>query len=167
LPIIHVLVADDNSILRAGYRRLLEAMPDVCIVGEVADGDAALRAAETLAPDVLIADVSMPYPNGIDIARALRQSGVHTPVLVLTIRQDSQGFADALASGASGCLVKRCVEPDLPDAVRTLAGGDRYGYPDGLSRTKPSSGAKRDTKVSMPAVRAVRPRGCSEMAAYS
>lgn len=99
---IRVLLADDHGLMRAGLRALLMAEPDIDVVGEAQDGVEALRLADRLAPDVVIADISMPPPDAIEVARRLSHAAPSTRVLILTMHEDSNLARDALAAGASG-----------------------------------------------------------------
>jgi two-component system, NarL family, nitrate/nitrite response regulator NarL len=123
---ITVAIADDNPVLRDLFRRHLETMPGIQVVGEATDGDCAMDVAETLRPDVLLADTCMPGPNGKYLARLLQDKVPGTAVLVLMVPEDCDVVSEALAAGARGCLPKRCVQTDLLKAIRTVASGGTY-----------------------------------------
>jgi two-component system, NarL family, response regulator NreC len=127
---ISVLIADDHGVLRGGLRALLKAEPDLEVVGEAADGDAALTLAAALQPNVLLADISMPGPSGIDIAARLKTSQPDTHVLILTMHDDASLVEEAMRAGASGYIVKRAVEVELIKAIRIVAAGGQYVHPE-------------------------------------
>ncbi len=111
---------------RAGLCMLLRLEPDFEIVGEADDGHAALTLAAELHPDVLLADVSMPGPGGIELARQLRDSLPDVHVVVLTMHEDSNLVREALTAGAYGYIIKRTAESDLVAAVHASAAGQVY-----------------------------------------
>jgi len=123
---IRVLVADDHRMARAGLCMLLRLEPDLEIVGEADDGHAALALAAELRPDVLLADVNMPGPGGIELARQLRDSLPDVHVVVLTMHEDSNLVREALTAGAYGYIIKRTAESDLVAAVHASAAGEVY-----------------------------------------
>jgi two-component system, NarL family, response regulator NreC len=132
---ISVLIADDHGVLRGGLRALLRAEPDLVVVAEAADGHAALSLATTHRPDVVLADISMPGPSGIDIAQRLSTAQPDTRVLILTMHEDPGLVDEALQAGAAGYIVKRAVESELIKAIRVVAAGGHYVHPDMLPAT--------------------------------
>jgi len=126
---IRVLLVDDQTLLRMGFALVLEAEPDLEVVGEAADGDAAIRQVAALRPDVVLMDVRMPGTNGIDATAAIVRDHPRTRVLVLTTFDlDEYAFA-ALRAGASGFLLKDARPEDLVAAIRTVHGGDAVVAP--------------------------------------
>ncbi|MBL9103058.1 MAG: response regulator transcription factor [Myxococcales bacterium] len=123
---VHVLVADDHVVVRAGLRSLLEADPDVCVVGEAEDGDAAVAAAAELQPDVVVMDVSMPGAGGAEATRRIRARWPAIRVVVLTAHEELAYLRQLLAAGASGYLLKRTAADELLRAVRRVALGETY-----------------------------------------
>jgi two-component system, NarL family, response regulator NreC len=121
-----IIIADDHGLLRAGLRALLNSEPDMQVIGEAADGDAALSLAEKLHPDVLLADISMPGASGIEIARVMPSISPGTRVLIISMHEDQGLVGEAMAVGAAGYLIKRAAGEELIDAVRTVARGDVY-----------------------------------------
>lgn len=118
---IRVVVADDQAAVRTGLVMILDAAPDVEVVGEASDGGQAVAAARALRPDVVLMDVRMPGTDGIAATRAL---GAETPVLILTTF-DLDDYVDAaLAAGAAGFLLKSADADTLRSAVRAVARGD-------------------------------------------
>jgi DNA-binding NarL/FixJ family response regulator len=123
---IGVLVVDDQGMVRAGFRMILEAQPDIEVVGEAADGLDAVAAARRLRPDVVLMDIRMPRLDGLEATRRLAGPGVADPVRVLmltTFDLDEYVF-EALRAGASGFLLKDLPREDLVAAVRVVAAGD-------------------------------------------
>ena len=122
---LSVVVADDQAVVRAGYRTILEAEPDIRVVGAASDGAQAVRVARQLRPDVVLMDIRMPGVDGIRAIEQLAGEGVEQPVAVLAITTfdlDEYVFG-ALRGGASGFLLKDVEPDDLVAAVRTVAGG--------------------------------------------
>ena len=123
---IRVLICDDQELVRTGYATILAAQPDLEVVGEAGDGRAAVSAAESLRPDVVVMDVRMPMMDGIQATRRLAGPGVSAPVkvLVVTTFNLDEYVYDALRAGASGFLLKDAKPAELITAVRTVAAGD-------------------------------------------
>ncbi|MBN1220112.1 MAG: response regulator transcription factor [Anaerolineae bacterium] len=126
---IQILIADDHGVLRAGLRALLTAESDLKVVGEAADGEEALRLADELAPDVVLMDLSMPGPGGIETTRQLKEMLPNVRVLILTVHEDEGLLQEAIQAGAMGYIVKRAVESELIDAIRAVSRGDLYVHP--------------------------------------
>jgi DNA-binding NarL/FixJ family response regulator len=120
---IRVLIADDQELVRAGFRKLLDAEDTITVVGEAADGAQAVARATELAPDVVLMDIRMPRLDGIEATRRLtRSTGVQ--VLVLTTYDLDEYVFEALRAGASGFLGKSAEAEELLDAIRTVSRGD-------------------------------------------
>ena len=126
---IRILIADDHGVLRAGLRALLNAETDLTVVDEAVDGPTAIKLAAKLRPDVVLLDLSMPGPGGIEVTRALHETVPDTRVLVLTVHEDDNLLREALQAGASGYIVKRAVESELTNAIRAVARGELYVHP--------------------------------------
>jgi len=123
---VRVVVADDQELVRSGFAMILDAQPDVEVVGEAADGDEAVRLARSERADVVLMDIRMPNVDGIEATRRLAGEGVADPVKVViltTFDLDEYVFA-ALRAGASGFLLKDLRRDDLVHAVRVVAAGD-------------------------------------------
>jgi DNA-binding NarL/FixJ family response regulator len=123
--VIRVLIADDQALVRAGFRALLESEPDLEVVGEAADGEAAARLASELAPDVVLMDIRMPGCDGLQAAARIvgdPRLG-NTRIIVLTTFDLDEYVFEALRIGASGFLVKDTEPVELLRAVRVVAGG--------------------------------------------
>ena len=119
---IRVLLVDDQPLVRAGFRMILSVEPDLEVVGEAADGDAALAAAERLDPDVVLMDVQMPGTDGITATRSVVERTRAAVVVLTTFDRDDYLFA-ALEAGASGFLLKNAEPEELVAAVRLVAEG--------------------------------------------
>jgi DNA-binding NarL/FixJ family response regulator len=122
--VIRVLLADDQELVRSGFRLILELADDVEVVGEAADGREAVRLAKELEPDVVLMDVRMPELDGIEATHRLRQAGVAARVLVLTTFDLDEYVYEAMRAGASGFLLKDVPRDQLVTGVRTAARGD-------------------------------------------
>ncbi|MBP6685156.1 MAG: response regulator transcription factor [Leucobacter sp.] len=121
---IRVLLADDQALVRSGFRIILESEPDIEVVGEAATGAEAVELAAALSPDVICMDVEMPEMNGIEASRRiLAAQHPGTAVLVLTTFGHDEYLFDALAAGVSGFLLKTSRAEQLIDAVRVIARG--------------------------------------------
>lgn len=128
---IRVLLVDDQELVRSGFRVILESEPEVEVVGEAADGAAAVALAAELAPDVVCMDVEMPVMDGIEASRRILAGAQARPaILVLTTFGHETYLFDALAAGVSGFLLKTSRAEQLIDAVRALAAGDALLGPD-------------------------------------
>jgi DNA-binding NarL/FixJ family response regulator len=121
---IRVLIADDEELVRTGLRLILEAEPDVEVVGEASNGRLAVEAAAAFRPDVVLLDVRMPELDGVQAARLIRDSGSPAKVVILTTFGLDQYVYDALQAGASGFLLKDAPASQLLAAVRAAAAGD-------------------------------------------
>ncbi len=118
---VSVLVADDDTIVRAGVRQLLEGEPDITVVGEAENGRQAIERTFDLQPDVVVMDVGMPDINGLEATRQIKASSPRVEVLVLTMHRSKEYFYEMLAAGASGYVLKGADTGDLVEAVRTVA----------------------------------------------
>ena len=120
---IRVLLADDERLVRAGFRMILRDEPGIEVIGEAADGREAVDASEQLHPDVVLMDIRMPNLNGIEATRLIVVHPDAPRVLVLTTFDHDEYVYDALAAGASGFLLKDAPEEELLSAIRIVANG--------------------------------------------
>lgn len=121
---VRVVLVDDQDLVRAGFRVILDAQPDLEVVGEAADGEAAIRVAGEAHPDVVCMDVQMPGVDGLEATRRLVAGGDPPAVLVLTTFDHDDYLFRALRAGASGFLLKSSSPEQLVEAVRVVARGD-------------------------------------------
>ncbi len=148
---IRVLLADDHAVLRAGLRALINAEPDMEVVGEAGDGIEAVERARELKPDVVVMDVAMPRLNGLEATQRIVESGLPSRVLVLTMHSEEQYLLQVLQSGGAGYLLKRSADTELMEAIRTVHRGEAFLYPsatkllveDYLGRVR--AGSERDS----------------------
>jgi DNA-binding NarL/FixJ family response regulator len=120
---IRVLIADDHAILREGVRALLRLSDDVDVVGEAADGQAAIEACRTLDPDVVLMDVNMPGLGGLEATLEIRRDCPRTKILVLTQYADREYVARFLKAGVSGYVLKKAAGSELAAAIRAVYRG--------------------------------------------
>jgi len=121
---IRVLIADDQALMRTGFRMILDAQDDIEVVGEAIDGADAVRGFERLAPDVVVMDVRMPTMDGIEATRRLSALDRPARVLILTTFDLDEYVYEALRAGASGFLLKDRPPEELVAAVRVIASGE-------------------------------------------
>ena len=121
---IRVLVVDDQALVRGGFRMILDAQPDIEVVGEADDGRDALDRARELEPDVVLMDIRMPRMDGLEATRQLARRGREPRVLMLTTFDADEYVYEALRSGASGFMLKDVRPEQLADAVRVVARGE-------------------------------------------
>jgi two-component system, NarL family, response regulator NreC len=129
MPKIGILIVDDHAILRAGLRMLINAQPDMEVVGEATDGHDALWKAREMKPDVALMDITMPKASGLQVLEQLRQVCPHTRVLVLTMHDDPAYARSVLAAGGLGYVVKRAADSDLLAAIRSVYRGRTFVDP--------------------------------------
>jgi two-component system response regulator NreC len=127
---VRILIADDHSVLRAGLRVLINAEPDLQVVGEATNGEETLRLARELRPNVVLLDISMPGPGGIEITRQLKTALPEAHVLILTVHEDEGLLRAGLQAGAAGYITKRAtIESELINAIHAVWRGDMYVHP--------------------------------------
>ena len=124
--VLRIVLADDHPIVREGLKQLVNAQPDMRVVGEAADGEAACRAASALSPDVLVIDLSMPVLGGAEATERIRRECPTVKVLALTVHEERLYLTQLLRAGASGYVLKRAASAELVRAVRTVAAGGTY-----------------------------------------
>jgi DNA-binding NarL/FixJ family response regulator len=121
---ITVLLVEDHSLVRRGFRRLLEDEVDMVVVGEAADGEAAVKLAHELSPQVVVMDCALPKMNGLDATRQILEDRPATAVLMLSMHSESTWVRQAIDAGAKGYILKNAMNLDLGPAVRRVAGGE-------------------------------------------
>ena len=131
---IRVFLADDQALVRSGFRMLIESEDDLVVVGEASDGAATVRALSTQPVDVVLMDIRMPVMDGVEATRQIARSGLGTRVLVLTTFDLDEYVFAALKAGASGFLLKDARPVDLLNAIRTVAAGDAVMAPSATRR---------------------------------
>ncbi len=122
-PSVTVVLVDDHRLVRAGLRGIIDATPDLRVVGEAADGREAVEAVRTADPDLVLMDLSMPGVDGIEGIGMLRSAGLSTPVVVLTSFVEHDRVTAAIAAGAVGYLLKDSDPRDVLEAIRAAAAG--------------------------------------------
>ena len=130
---IRVILADDQPLIRAGLRMLIDRTPDIDVAGEAGTGAEAVQLARDTRPDVVLMDIRMPGMDGIEATRLITTSDTHTHVLMLTTFDDDDYVYGALRAGASGFLVKDMALEDILTAIRVVAAGDAMIAP-GVTR---------------------------------
>ncbi len=123
---IRVLLADDHAVVRTGFRLLLEANPDICVIGEAESGEEACRLYFELAPDVVVMDLAMPGMGGLEALKRVRARDPRARLLALSAHDDPVHARRALQEGALGFLSKRGAPEALIDAITHVASGRRY-----------------------------------------
>ena len=123
---IEVLLADDHAVVRDGLRVLLEAQPDISVVGDVANGREAVRFVMQQHPDVVVLDIAMPELNGIEATQQIHDGSPSTQVLILSMHSTSEHIFRALQAGARGYLLKESAGTEVVDGVRVVHAGRRY-----------------------------------------
>jgi DNA-binding NarL/FixJ family response regulator len=139
---IRVLLVDDHSLVRLGFRRLLEDDPSIQVVGEASDGAEAVELARKLTPDVVVMDYAMPVYNGALATRMIREAVPTAKILILSMHSEASYVANSREAGASGYLLKNALDLELVAAVKAVLTSDWVQDPR-LEQTTFDSGAKR------------------------
>ncbi|MDN5586971.1 MAG: response regulator transcription factor [Brevibacterium sp.] len=147
---IRVLLVDDQSMVRTGFRTILESEDTITVVGEAENGQVAIDRALDLAPDVICMDVQMPVMDGLESTAEIVRRGAAGAVLMLTTFDRDDFLFQALAAGASGFLLKTAEAEQLIDAITALAGGDGLLSPEVTRRVIERSVRSPDTTASAP-----------------
>jgi two-component system response regulator NreC len=127
--VLRILLADDHAVLRAGLRMLLQAEPDMQVVGEAGHAQEVLEAAAQLQPDVILLDVAMPGSSGLAILPRLRSVAPRSRILILTMYEDEAYLRQALQMGALGYVLKKAADVELLSAIRAVARDEIYVQP--------------------------------------
>jgi two-component system response regulator NreC len=126
---IRVLLADDHAVLRAGLRLLLDAQADMEVVGEASTGDQAVTQAKKLTPDIVLLDITMSGPDGLDAVQKIKEDNPEVKVLALTMHDDESYLRQVLEGGGSGYVLKRSADTELLSAIRAVHEGGTYLHP--------------------------------------
>lgn len=123
---IRILIVDDHAIVREGLRRILDASPEMLVVGEAENGLVALSLLDVCKPDVALVDISMPGMSGLELIGRIHEQNPHVSVLVLSMHREEQFAVRALKAGAAGYLTKDCAPEQLAQAIHKIVSGGRY-----------------------------------------
>lgn len=121
---ITVLLVDDHSLVRSGFRRILEDESDIEVVGEASDGEQAVKLARDLHPHVIVMDCALPKINGLDATRKIIEHSPETAVLMLSMHSENTWVRQAIDAGAKGYILKSALDLDLAPAIRKIAAGE-------------------------------------------
>ena len=121
---ISILLVDDHSLVRRGFRRLIEDARDLTVVGEASDGTEAVRLAEQLRPQVIVMDCALPGMSGLDATRRILQKFPDTAILMLSMHSEDTWVHQAMAAGARGYILKCAVDMELVTAIRRVVAGE-------------------------------------------
>lgn len=127
--VIRIVLVDDHGVLRGGLRALLDAEPDMAVVGEAGTGEEGIELTRRLKPDVVVMDLSMPGIGGLEATRQIAALGLGTRVLVLTMHAEEEYLLPVLEAGGSGYVRKTSADEDLVHAIRTVARDEVFLYP--------------------------------------
>ena len=122
---ISVLLVDDHSLVRRGFRRMLEDEPDMNVVGEASDGQEAVQQAQLLKPQVIVMDCALPEMNGIQATRKILEFAPQTLILMLTMHTEDTWVRQALEAGAKGYVLKSALDLELSSAIRRMVNGEK------------------------------------------
>jgi len=143
---ISLLITDDHALVRQGIRAFLELQPDLTVIGEADSGEAAVRMAAELAPDVALMDLVMPGIGGVEATRQVKQVSPHTQIIVLTSYHEDEYIFPALRAGALSYVLKDVGPDELAETVRRAARGESVLHPRVAARVvQELRGARRDT----------------------
>lgn len=140
---LRVYLADDHPVVRNGLRGLIDAQPDMTVVGEAPDGETAVREAAELRPDVVVMDVSMPGIGGVEATRRIRATCPEVRVVALTAHEDRGYRQQLIAAGAGGFVLKRAAAADLVRAIQNVAAGEPDPDPAVAGRRTPEAAKPR------------------------
>ena len=123
---LRIFLADDHMVVREGLKTLINAQPDMSVIGEAGDGQTAWQQAQECQPDVVIMDITMPNVNGVQATAQLKRACPTIKVLALSVHDDTSYLRQLLAAGATGYILKHTAAEDLIQAIRMVAGGGIY-----------------------------------------
>jgi two-component system response regulator NreC len=152
---IRILLADDHTILRAGLKMMLNAQPDMEVIGEAQDGRQAIEETQKLRPDIVLMDITMPDLNGIEATRQIKRLVPDVKILMLTMHEHDEYVFQALQAGASGYMLKEAADTELITALHVITSGQFYLSPTAQSVVvgdylqKVRTGEERDSYSSL------------------
>ena len=120
----HILIVDDHALMRVGMRNILEREPDFVVVGEADDGRSAIEAAAELSPDIILMDLSLPAPGGIETTQRIKRELPSAGIIVLAVNEDEDALFDAIKAGAAAFILKDVGPDDLVTIIRRVAAGE-------------------------------------------
>jgi len=123
---IKILIVDDHEVVRDGLKNILLSLNNVAIAGEAANGEDAISFYDSLKPDLVIMDISMPGMNGIEATRIIKENDPNAKILILTMHDNQEYLNQIIRSGAKGFVLKNTDKEELLDAVKTVAGGENF-----------------------------------------
>jgi two-component system response regulator NreC len=123
---LQIFLADDHMVVREGLKALINAQPDMIVIGEAADGQTAWQQARECQPDVVIMDITMPALNGVEATAQLKRACPNIKVLALSVHEDTSYLRQLLTAGAAGYILKHAAADDLIQAIRLVAAGGVY-----------------------------------------
>lgn len=144
---VRVVLVDDEDLIRAGLRAIIDTEPDLAVVGEASDGAEAISTIRTLAPDVVLMDVRMPALDGLQTTRRIVSSGAESSapkIVVLTTFENDDYVYEALRAGASGFLLKRASPDELVHAIRVVSRGESLLFPSAIRELALSHAVRAD-----------------------
>lgn len=124
-----ILLVDDHTLVRAGFRMLLEKIQGIVVIGEASDGLSAIQMAKDLEPDVVLMDIAMQGMNGLEATRRIRQEGMGAKILMLSMYTNEEYLKEALSAGAAGYLLKDADRNELEVAIKSVCRGETYLTP--------------------------------------
>ncbi|OFW62376.1 MAG: DNA-binding response regulator [Actinobacteria bacterium RBG_13_63_9] len=131
---MRVVLADDHAVLRSGLRALLSLEPDMEVVGEAANGREAIELAQSLTPDVIVMDISMPEVDGLAAVRGIHEMQLPCHIVILTVHAEEDYLFQTLQMGASGYVLKSSADRELMDAIRAAHRGEVFLYPSAVKK---------------------------------
>ncbi|MBB6454032.1 two-component system response regulator NreC [Salirhabdus euzebyi] len=132
---IKILLCDDHAVVRSGLHVLLNAVPDMEVIGEASEGNEAIEKALQLKPDVVLMDLSMPHgKDGLSATSELKKQLPDIAILILTMHDDEEYLFRAIQAGASGCVLKSAPHKELVDAIKSVCSGNAYLHPAATKR---------------------------------
>jgi two-component system, NarL family, response regulator DegU len=127
--VINVVIADDHPVFRQGLRQAIESDRHIKVIGEACDGEAAIELLRSLGPDVVVLDIGMPKSNGFAVAKEMRESGIRSKSIFLTMYDEEDAFNRAMDLGVKGYILKDSAVTDIVAGIKAVASGEHYISP--------------------------------------